>query len=1422
MESLSALAKPLISVGKALVPLVKRLQAERKAGADSANIKSALLDSVFDETLNRLEDIEAQDSWWRELLLSAGTAYVRPAYLTTPSVRAWLREAAVRNDLKALARVTLLPGSADRTAIRRRLADRYAQHTGEAARLARGRIDAVINILLAGTLALASKGELVVAGLIQESHTDLSARLASIEGRIGALGPDEFLAKAITEKAQAVLDSILRRRSIPTVDALGEIVALAGRLDNRGDLQFCAKPVQLKIYLWAARLHAQNSERIAAAREFRAKALAIDAAADTKIIDAWVSANSGDVVGGLGGLRDLHTPDARSNLLGMLSLHQGKQHALEWLDANGSSDTKLLTAVGWKNAAALLAEAGRWEEAAARLKALPEDCIVDCPDIPFVDGFVNAALTLPLFIRARVLTVQVFEKQIEALQGAEVAGHRLRALRCFDVAKQLLSDLGEKVRAAGAETWRAWLLLNEPSSRQEGERIVTEAMRDGAKAVDYVQLAYTFGIPFDSAPLEHYLAIRELAGGLSPPEVAAKLAIYRHTRSKPEVVSFVERERNSLSTVVTAEGYWALLVIALVEAGQIERAEQMLNDHREDLGDDFERLKDQIRLRRGEDVLQSFETRFLETDADIDLMALCDNLAHGEDVDKLRRYAIELFRRQKNVRNAHRVCDALTRMDRHRELVDFLGDADDLVEIDNDLALVKGWSLLHLGRLIEAKLIDEQLRRTRKDPNDVRLEITLALATGTWEEFADILSREWRERDKREPRYLLQLARLVGDIDKDRALELAREATRKAPDNPDVLGAASLVAYRLGHDEQATPWMVEAARLSPPDGPVKTGGIRDLVDFAMAAADTTRGVQEAVSTARVPLHMAAPFWKMPLTRLFVSQPHDNERERDPRRRTVIPIRHGVRGILDMSPVKTIAADVTSLLLLTELDLLRVVERRFERIGIAWSTMELLLTEIQSCRFHQPSRIAAAKKLRELIVNNNIGTLLSSAEPPLELVHETGPVLAELLQAAKQTSGRVVRPLPIYRVQSFMQQNADLGEYASVVMTTLQFVDALEAEAVLDGQTSECARQMLTPLEVGEPLGTSCVGEGPVFLDGLALAYLYSAGLLDDLHRSDREFRIHRSTATEIEQLIQTEAEADRAIEVLTRLRIWLRDGIAAGRVIVMPRPRPFEEEDLGVQTRVLQELVSDIGTADAVLIDDRMVGSQGRVTDRSGRAAPIVDTLDLLHDLAGAGLLSPRERFHAHHVLRARGFMCIPLELEEIEGYLATRGPDGVTGRLVENAELRAIRENLQRLRSTTIVQQPAETPYLDRMRLTGFIAMRNVWQDNSIPIPTAVARTEWLWHNLMSTPIDWAHTIIDSTGVIAPRAGFMNEASSLLLAILTPDLERAQAFRKWVETTVLAPLEMASPDILDDLAGFVHSRIRGFADEWTSKNHAD
>ena len=214
---LTTLAKPLIWVGKALAPFVKQLHAERQAGADSANINTALLDAQLEETLSRLQDIEAHESWLRELLQQAEGRYVRPEYLAKPSIRAWLSELGVRDDLKTLARARLLSRSVDQAPVKARLAERYSDHTGEAAQLATGPIDGVVRILCAGELAQASKGDLVVAGIVQESHEQISERFDTIEEKIGALLPDEIVTQVITQRAQEALDLILPRRSIPGV-----------------------------------------------------------------------------------------------------------------------------------------------------------------------------------------------------------------------------------------------------------------------------------------------------------------------------------------------------------------------------------------------------------------------------------------------------------------------------------------------------------------------------------------------------------------------------------------------------------------------------------------------------------------------------------------------------------------------------------------------------------------------------------------------------------------------------------------------------------------------------------------------------------------------------------------------------------------------------------------------------------------------------------------------------------------------------------------------------------------------------------------------------------------------------------------------------------------------------------------------------
>lgn len=321
--SLTALSKPLISIGKAVAPIIKRLHAEHQAGADNASIRTNLLDASLEETLGRLQDIEAHDAWWRDLLQRAASQYVRPEYLEKPAIREWLSEPAVRADLKALARAQLVPGSNEDAAVAARVAERYAVRTGEAAALATGPIEAILNILLAGSLAPASKGDLLTAGMVQEAQRQTIPHLERIETKLDARAADAIVIEAHTEKAKAALGDILRRRALPLVDVRAELLALSHRLGNEGDLRFCAASARAEIFLWVARLHAQTPDTLELARRFRGSTLSVLPTADTAILDAWLSATSGDAEGGLVRLRDIDTPDARSNVFFMLARHQG-------------------------------------------------------------------------------------------------------------------------------------------------------------------------------------------------------------------------------------------------------------------------------------------------------------------------------------------------------------------------------------------------------------------------------------------------------------------------------------------------------------------------------------------------------------------------------------------------------------------------------------------------------------------------------------------------------------------------------------------------------------------------------------------------------------------------------------------------------------------------------------------------------------------------------------------------------------------------------------------------------------------------------------------------------------------------------------------------------------------------------------------
>ena len=119
-----------------------------------------------------------------------------------------------------------------------------------------------------------------------------------------------------------------------------------------------------------------------------------------------------------------------------------------------------------------------------------------------------------------------------------------------------------------------------------------------------------------------------------------------------------------------------------------------------------------------------------------------------------------------------------------------------------------------------------------------------------------------------------------------------------------------------------------------------------------------------------------------------------------------------------TPSGLVGLDVTSLMVLGYLDLLKKTLTAFQRVVLAPETMTLLLNERRRVRFHQPSRVEEAEEIRALIDQGHLKMGQSLPKPPEWLVNEVGRDLAELLEAARLTGGRVVRPHPIFKLQTF--------------------------------------------------------------------------------------------------------------------------------------------------------------------------------------------------------------------------------------------------------------------------------------------------------------------------------------------------------------------------------------------------------------------
>ena len=590
---------------------------------------------------------------------------------------------------------------------------------------------------------------------------------------------------------------------------------------------------------------------------------------------------------------------------------------------------------------------------------------------------------------------------------------------------------------------------------------VAEGMRVGARAVDLIDLACTFEVPFDDAPLVAHLRLRELSGRLEPAELAAELQLHRRRDGPAQFAEFLLQRGQALKEVTTPGGYAALLARALGEAGRLDEAETAVRQSQADLGVDADRFQDMFAAARGDDVLPALEERYAATGNLLDLMAVVDRLG-GRDPEKAAGYSAELFRLQRSAIHARRTASALMSLDRHAGALEFLEGCPDLVEADLDLTELKAHALYRAGRYKEAGALTARLVSARDSANCVAIEVNVAIARGDWEHLPAILDREYPKHESREAGFLLRLASICAQMDPVRAAEMAATAARKEPDNPQILAAAGLLAVQLGRESTGFPLIAAAGRLSSDTGPVRSVGLEDAAVVYGDVVAQQRETEARLARAELPLAFACANLNTSVTQVLVNQGRRNAVLHDWRQRAVVPFRHGGRPLVDISAARTVAADYTALLVLADLDLLPRLGERFEHIVVPWSTAELLMVEARQARFHQPSQVQAARRLRRHLtaVPPRIGVTAAQATAPPSLRAAVGEELASLLVSAAASGGRVLLASRSAIPQEAWEKLRNSG-YDRLFASFADLLDAIRSQGAADSSVLEGAVSFLS-------------------------------------------------------------------------------------------------------------------------------------------------------------------------------------------------------------------------------------------------------------------------------------------------------------------------------------------------------------------------
>ena len=1248
-------------------------------------------------------------------------------------------------------------------------------------------------------------------GVLTEQQTTVIGELKRIiTNGTTAHGPHSEFIDAEVERR---LERLCKCRIFAEFDAIVETRNLVASLEE-GELTLASEERKGIALAWCARFLSGESPAEAASILDR---IGFTNGEASSIARSVVKAASGDLQEAISELCTISTPVAYGAAYISLLRTKGLEEANEWLKNAGLKFTHLDSDAKFFYIRKGL-EIDLWDIAFDAAKKVEDEDCERSPGLFFATADAFLMQAVPEELRTFFLTQNLpFEAVKFPLRGEPVAlALRRRAIRLYKRLHSVAEAFGLPGVAGLMDDKALWLRLVDPESSAEARGELEESIRNPTKFLRRLGLGLQFGVNIDLGWAEREVNQQTaLSGGMSPDAACARFALALSKGNHASVATYINEHREQLLQHLNWRGVYFIEIEMLAGAGQVAKAEERLKEAIEKglSEQEVNRLGRELTEARGGDLIAERLAAYEESGSFVDLRILVGSYEDAQDWQNACEYGRTLLDSSGDLADARRYVISLYNYERHDEAMRVMETYPGLCAKDESLQLLHVQILFESGRLNEASTALQILRQPSDSPEARQLQINLAVVSGDWESLQVFVEDEWNARSDRTAIDLLRAGQIAQHIGASRGKELVREAAARATDDPAVLAGCFHAASAAGWENsiEVHRWMERAAELSGEDGPVQVIAIEDILERNPDWERRESNAWELLERGDAPVFAAGQLLNRSLLSLYLMPALNNLDEPDLRRKSIIYAFSGARGKPKVNP-NVVAMDATALITAEFLDLLDVYIDTFNDIVIPHSTLGWLLEEKARILFHQPSRVVAARELRKMITDGHLLTFESSKVVPERLVNEVGPSLAALIADASSSEHQdkrqrlVVRGGPVHKADSLMQEDADLSEYESYLCSSIAVVNKLAHNGDLTRRESQEACVALNFREVQWPSEPKIADGAVLYLDDLAVPHLQILGLLSKLHLAGITAFVSSSEVEEADALISYDAKASHVVSIVDRLRFRLREGLESEKLRL---GKAIRGEDSDGPERVSShptvELLRLVADAEVGVVDDRFINQHGAISLETG-SRPLLTTVDVLDVLAERGAISESRRQDALTTLRRANFALTPLTAGELDEHIANSTVRDEV--LEETAELRAIRESIQRIRMSNMLQSPKELTWLNSVTQACLICLKEQWQEG-LDEATAVARSDWLL--ALSDVRAWTHRLDENVDQL------MERYRNWVLVLMTLDAKQQQsvkeAYWRWFDSRVLELLQEEDPEIYQYLVEWAKEHVAGIVE---------